>query len=380
MSLPRSVFISVAEDSADLHGATLVRAARRRWPDVRFSGFAGPRMAAEGVHSLLDLTGGAAMLAGILRRLGSGWRALAAARRAWRHARPDLVILMDSTALHLPMAAAAKRQGLPVLYYISPQTWASRPGRNRRLARDVDHVACILPFEESYLRSAGVQATYVGHPLFEALVRQSADPQTTTALAGPGPLVALLPGSRSDVIERMLPLQLQVIARLRQRPRIAVSCASDRRRRLILRILAAHGCEAPLLQDQNAGLLRAADLVLVASGTATLEVAYHRTPMVVMYDAGMLMRILYRLGGKRWIQTRYLSLVNILAGDGVVPEFMPFVPRVDDVARAADALLADPALRQQMRRRLEVVIRPLEDSRASDNVCDLIEDMLGPRL
>lgn len=371
------IFISVAEDSADLHASSLVRAARELLPGAHFYGFAGPRMQSEGVESIGDLTAHAAMLGGILKIAGRGWRALRTAQASWRASRPDLVIVMDSTALHLPMAAAARRAGLPVLYYIAPQTWASRAGRNAKLARDVRHVACILPFEQAYFRAAGVPATFVGHPLIEALERTPPLAAPPALLAGDSPLVALLPGSRTGVIERMLPLQLSIVDRLKPKVRVAVSCASERRQPQIARILRRMGRDHPILLDQNAALLSAADLVLVASGTATLEVAYYDKPMVVVYDAGPVLRLGYRLGGHRLLTTPHLALVNILAGARIVPEFMPFVPDPSQVAETVDQLLASPADRAKMTARLQDVIRPLRDSRASARVCDLISAILA---
>jgi lipid-A-disaccharide synthase len=378
--MPR-VFISVAEDSADLHGASLVRAARGLLPGVTFEGFAGPRMQAEGVAALADLTQHAAMLAGAVKLLGRGWNALRTARRRWAESRPDLVVLMDSTALHLPMARMAKAAGLPTLYYIAPQTWASRPGRNRKLARDVDQVACILPFEEAFFRAAGVNATFVGHPLFEHLATVRPDAERVAGLRGKRPLVALLPGSRAGVIERILPLQLRVVLALRTPVDVAVSCASDRRRAQIDGILARAGAaDVRVVTGENASLLTAADAVLVASGTATLEVAYFRKPMVVMYDAGPLLHLGYRLGGRRLLHTKHLSLVNILAGQELVPEFMPFVPRIEPVAEALGQLLRDPERSAALGRELDGLVRPLEGGSASARVCRLIAERIGVQI
>lgn len=374
------IFISVAEDSADLHASSLLHAAREHLPNVEFYGFAGPRMQAAGAASLGDLTAHAAMLGGILKVAGRGWRALQLAKKSWRENRPDLVLLMDSTALHLPMAAAAKKFGLPVLYYIAPQTWASRPGRNGKLARNVQQVACILPFEEPFFRKAGVNATYVGHPLIELLERtpiNAALQQQLKGAAFDAPLVALLPGSRAGVIARMLPLQLRVIEHIRWPVRVAVSCVSHRRVEQIRQITSAHRIYPHIVVGDNAALLTAARAALVASGTATLEAAFYRTPMVVMYDAGPLFRVGYQLGGRRLLKTRRLSLVNILADQDAVPEFMPFVPDVEPVANALAPLLAHIDAAQEMARRLDQVIDPLRGSRASERVCDLIAGLLS---
>lgn len=382
MGAPR-IFISVAEDSADAHAASLVTALRQRWPDVRLTGLTGPRLRTAGVETVFDMTAQAAMLTGIIGRIPAGRRALRAAERSWSRSRPDLVIVMDSSALHLPMARRAKQWGLRVLYYIAPQTWASRAYRNRRLATDVDRVACILPFEQAYLRRHLVHADYVGHPLFEQLAMKMPKEDAVARMRAAGkPVVALLPGSRRQVIDAVLPLQLEVVRRLRSAGVVVqpyVSALAADRVQQIRRHIIASGHAAEIVTGDNPSLLTAADLVLVASGTATLEVASYRKPMIVLYDAGRALRLPYRLF-RRWvITTPHLALVNVLAGAPVVPEFMPFVEDVGAVADVARELLRDEDWRAIMTRQLDGLVRPLENSRASANVCGIIGRMLGER-
>lgn len=426
--MPR-IFISVAEPSADMHAAALVRRARERMPGAQFYGLAGPRLRAAGVVALEDFTAGAAMLTGVFARVGRGWRVVRRVQRSWRERPPDAVVLMDSGTLHLPMARRAKRIGLPVLYYIAPQTWASRAYRNRTLARCVDELACILPFEQDYFRRAGVRATYVGHPLFESLddapppptARETAQPGAHSdppaaaarsersdaadaaiarseppAAAAADSRIALLPGSRGHVIETMLPLQLAVVRSLAARGfrmRCAISAADDARaaqiRAIVQRLLpsgeaGARGHDpgrghplAEILVDDNAAVLTGADLVLVASGTATLHVASYRKPMIVMYDAGRALRRPYQALGRYVVTTPHLSLVNLLAGRRVVPEFMPFVHDVEAVASVADALLRDERWRRLIVRQLDELVAPLERTRASDAVCDILERLVS---
>jgi lipid-A-disaccharide synthase len=335
----------------------------------------GPRLRAEGVESIADFTQHAAMLAGVLGNIGRGWRTVRLVEREWRANRPDLVVLMDSGTLHLPMARRAKKLGIPVLYYIAPQTWASRAYRNRTLARCVDHVACILPFEQEYFRGAGVNATFVGHPLFESLARERTDDAALAHLRkGDAPLIAVLPGSRRHVIETMLPLQLRVLEALKRDGvpfRAAVSASAEDRVEMIQDALNRSTINADIVTG-NTMWLSAADLVLVASGTATLHVAHYRKPMVVMYHAGALMRRLNPLL-RRLVKTPHLCLVNILARRRIVPEFMPFVPDVAPVARVARDLLDDQAWRDLMMRQLDEIVGPLEQSDASSGVCNLIE-------
>lgn len=377
------VFVSVAEDSADIHAASLVRCARERLPASEFYGLTGPRLRALGVSTLVDLAAHAAMLSGAVGLIGRAWKALRAVEADWRQRRPDVVILLDSPELHLPMARRARRLGIPVLYYIAPQTWASRAGRNRRIARDVSRLACILPFEEAYFRGAGVHAEYVGHPLFETLQREAPNAERVanlkTSPANPTPLMALLPGSRRQVIHAVLPLQLSVARRLADGGvpvRLAISAVDAERAALIRALVERFGLSAQILVADNASLLTAADLVLVASGTATLHVAHYRKPMIVLYDAGLLGR-LYRPFGKLVVTTPNLSLVNILAGARVVPEFMPVAPDPAAVAAVAKDLLTDEGWRRLMIEQLDEVVRPLESTAPSVRLCEIIQELVG---
>ncbi len=377
---PPRVLICVAEDSADLYAAAVVRAARRLLPQVRFFGLTGPRMRREGVETLDDLASHAAMLGDALRLAGRAWRIGRRIEQILRDDPPRAVLLLDSPELNLRIARSAKRHGVPVLYYIAPQTWASRRGRVRQMRETIDRLACILPFEEPLFRAAGIAAEYVGHPLLELLVDAHPDPQRVASLRQRGRVVALLPGSRQGVIRRVLPIQLAVVRQLRARePRIApvVSAVDARRESLIRELLERQGAaDIPTLCD-NASLLAAAELALVASGTVTLEVACHRVPMVVIYDAGRPAGLAYRLIGRHVIHTPHLSLVNILADRRIVPEFMPCVPDPSVVARTAERLLRDVQWRAVMQAGLDEVIASLGHGRPSQRVCALLAELAG---
>lgn len=388
--MPR-VFISVAEDSADVHAAALIRTAAQHLPDVRFYGIVGPRCRVAGAEMLADLTPHAAMLAGTLGVVRRALHVVKQVEADWDRDPPAAVVLLDSPELHLGiyelglpgLAARARRLGIPVLYYIAPQTWASRPWRDRWIARDVTRLACILPFEVEHFRRRRIVAEFVGHPLFETLQRTQPSRAAVARLRARGaPLIALLPGSRRHVIETTLPYQLEVLSELDRRgvrTSVAVSAVSDARQPLIASILARYGRTAPIVVADNTALLSVADLVLVASGTVTLEVAHHRKPMIVMYDIGRVMNTLHNLTLRRTVRLPHLSLVNILAGARVVPEFMPDPPDPAVVARVAEQLLMDEPWRRLMIDQLSEVIRPLEQSPASENVCRILGELLSPR-
>lgn len=392
MARPLRIFISVAEDSADVHAAALLRAAPAVLGDFTACGLTGPRLRALNVATVADLSAHAAMLGGVFGVASRALAALRAAEASWAEQRPDVVVALDSPELHLGvpelglrgLAPRARRLGIPVVYYIAPQTWASRPWRVAALRRSVDRLACILPFEEGYFRERGLRAEFVGHPLFESLALEKPRPELVGRLrGGDAPLVALLPGSRRGVIRRTLPLQLATLARMRQPFRCAVSAVDENRASLIRELLAgAAGLpwlrgRIELLVAENASLLTAADLVLVASGTATLHAAHYRKPMIVMYDAGPVMGGLYARFGRSVVTTPHLSLVNVLAGGRVVPEFMPTAPEASEVAAVLERLLSDGWWRGLMVRQLDELVRPLESGEASRRVCEIVREVAG---
>lgn len=365
------IFISVAEQSADEHAATLIRAFRERRPGATFHGLAGPAMRSAGCTCLRDMTAGSAMALAALRRVPAAWRLLRRLKRELTPGAFDAAVLLDSPALNLPIARLCRRRGLPVLYYIAPQTWAWGPRgwRNRRLRRRVDRLACLWPFEEPYFRAAGIPATCVGHPSIDRFLALRVDENRVRELrAGAEPVITLLPGSRAHVVDEVLPGQLEVAGALAGRfPRagfLIVAANADIQRRIESHVAAAplprsgHAERVPILSGDadRAAAIRAADLALVASGTVTLEVACHGTPMIVLYNAG---RWSWLLLGRWIVRTPYLSIPNILAGREIIPEFMPYYRSTEPIVARAVDWLRDPPTLARVRRDLLETVRPL---------------------
>jgi len=292
----------------------------------------------------------------------------------------DLAILVDSPALHLPMAKRIKAAGCPVLYYIAPQLWAWAPWRIRRVRRRVDRLAAILPFEEEYFRARGVEATFVGHPLVEQLSQVKPDLAVVAGYRqGGGPVVACLPGSRSHVVEEVLPGQIEVakaIAAQHPKTTFVFAAANPAAARRVGAAVSASGLNARVETDRNAEILSAADFALCASGTATLEVAWHRVPMVVMYNGS---KWGYRLVGRFLIQTPHLCLVNILAGRRIVPEFMPYYTSTDPIVAEALDILGRPARAATMRQDLDAVVRSLGTASAADQTARIAMEMIAEK-
>lgn len=366
------------EASGDLHGATLARALRALQPAISLAGMGGPRMAAAGVRLLatIDRTG---VVGGteVLRRLPGLLRRFLLLRRRLARWRPRALVLIDFPDFNLRLAPRARRLGIPVLYFLAPQVWAWRPGRLRQMARDVGRVLAVFPFEVALYQEAGVPVEFVGHPILDVLPPYDRA-QARTGLARPDePLLGLLPGSREAEIRRHLDLLLKAARLVRAeepRARLAVARAPTVSRTAIEGRVAASGLEVAVLHGEAHRLMAAADLVLTASGTATLEAACYGTPMVVLYRLSwptyLLARLLVRGVG-------HVSLPNILAGREVVPELLQARATPGRLARAALTLLHDGATRQAQTSALAEVRGRLGPAGAGERAARAVLRALG---
>ena len=377
MSRDPLVFISAAEPSADLHGASLIRATVAACPAARFVGVAGPKMVAAGCESIFDMTRHSAMLLGTVKTACRGMTMLRTSDEHLRRYPFAAAVLIDSPMLHLRLAALAQAAGVPVLYYVAPQMWAWGAHRIYKLRHRVERVAVILPFEEKYFRDQGVNATFVGHPLAEQFAETSIDQTVVQEIRADGePVVALLPGSRRHVVNEVLHGQLEVaeqIASALPAASFGVSVANAQVAPVISALSAQCRVRVKPYPGQHAELIQAADLLLVASGTTTLEVAMHGRPMIVMYNAS---RLFYHLIGRWMIRTPHLSLPNILAGRDIVPEFMPYYTSTEPIAQRALELLKSDAARQAMVKELSEIVAPLRDGQASKRTASLLLEMI----
>lgn len=377
-----TVFLSALEHSADRHAAALIHAIRRQRPGTRFLGLAGPEMRKAGCQPVDDLTGRSAMLLGALGIVGHAASLLRRVDRLFAAGAADIFVPVDSPTFNLPLARRAGARGLPVVYFIAPQVWAWAEFRIRKVRRRVNRLAVILPFEEEYFRHRGIDATYVGHPLVESLSQRNTDARAVNHFRHLGrPVVTCMTGSRSHVIEEVLPGQMEIARRIAEAHPEAVflfAAANDDLAERIGRGLQGPAGRSPAFRyhvetGHNGELIQAADLVLVASGTATLEVAYYRRPMIVMYNAS---KWGYRLIGRRLIRTKHLSLVNILAASSLVPEFMPYYDSVEPIVRSALEILADPARQARIANGLDTLIRSLGTHPVAERTARIVLDAL----
>ncbi|NOX58659.1 MAG: lipid-A-disaccharide synthase [Planctomycetes bacterium] len=369
----RLVFVSAAEQSADLHGANLIRATQQADPNVRFIGVAGPMMREAGCEAIDDMTAHAAMAGGIIKVVPKALSVLRNCKRCFREEPIDLCLVIDSPTLNLPVAKHAKAAGVPVLYFIAPQVWAWAERRVKRVKARVDKLAVILPFEEAFFRGHGLDAEYVGHPLFDVLENRTIDARRLAELQSLGqPIVAILPGSRAHVVQEVFPGQIEVALAITEkfpRAHFCISVANERTRPIIESKLDGTGLSFGLHDGENGEVLTAADLALVASGTSTLETAYYHTPMIVMYNGS---RLGYHLVARWLISTKQLALINIIAGREMVPEFMPFYRSTKPISAKAIELLSDEGKLAAMRDDIAQTISPLIKTGAVKNAATVL--------
>jgi lipid-A-disaccharide synthase len=333
------------EASGDLHGATLARALRALAPGTRLYGMGGRAMAAEGVELLVDATGeatvgGTEAVAGV-PALYRAYRRLRATLRG--PGRPDALVVIDFPEFNLRLARAARRVGVQVIYFIPPQVWAWRAWRLRLMRRVVSLVLAVFPFEPPLYRRAGVAVAFVGHPVVDALAEAPTrdDARKRLGLEGDAPVIGLLPGSRRLEVERIMPLMrraAQLITARHPDARFVIAQAPTVER-ATLEAGAAGGPDFAVVRSSAYAVVRAADVLLVTSGTATLEAALLGTPMVVCYRLSRLTALLFG----PLVRIPWISLANITLGRAVVPELYQRRLSPESLAGEALALLGSPA-------------------------------------
>jgi lipid-A-disaccharide synthase len=364
---PRSILVSAGEASGDYYAAELVHDLRRRWPECRFFGCAGPHLREAGVEAVIrseDLS-----VVGIVEVLGHLpriWRRFRELTQAAAHRKPDLAILTDSPDFHLRVARKLKRLGIPVIYFVAPQVWAWRKGRVKTMRRVIDQLLCIFPFEEAFFQQHRVPVTYIGHPLATrvrpALSREEFFRKHN--MAADRPLVTVLPGSRRSEALRHLP----------ELVRAAGILGKDRPLSFILP--ASQTCGAAFFAGPLAGTAIQAidgeawdamahcDVALAASGTVTVEAALLGAPMVTFYRVtGVSWAI-----GKLLVDVPFYSMVNLIAGEKVVPELMEGEMTGERIAAETVRLLDNEGERAKMKEELSRVAALLSGTRIDPGI------------
>jgi len=373
------VLIVAGEASADLHGSRLVTAMKRLDPGLTFWGIGGRNLEEAGVRILFTASEMAVVgLTEVVSRLATITRAYLRLKSILRTDQPVLLILMDYPDFNLRLARAAKRYRVPVLYYISPQVWAWRKGRVETIRRYVDRMAVILPFEEDFYRERALPVEFVGHPLLEE-IPTDLDRDRVRAELGlhqAGPVLALLPGSRKEEVLNLLPLMIEAAEKLRSRysplkcllPRAPTIPAE-----LIEGLLEKSSLDVQVISGDVYRVLKACDVALVASGTATLEAAILEAPMIIVYRVSLLSYWI----GRIVIRTPFIGLVNLVAGERVVPELIQGGLTPDRLAQEALDLLEHDDKRRDTQRKLRSVREKLGQGSASEKTSRIALEIIG---
>jgi lipid-A-disaccharide synthase len=373
------VAIVAGELSGELYGAHLIKALHVLNPQISASGIGGQRMREAGVKLLFDMDKLAVVgVWEVLAQAGAIVRAYFSMRRLLVNEPPDLLILIDYPDFNLRLARVAKKQNIKVLYYISPQVWAWRGGRVKKIAQLVDKMAVILPFEVGIYQQAGLDVEYVGHPLLEVVkTKFSADEAYRRyGLEPDRPVVGLLPGSRQNEIKFLLEVLLEsarlVKAELPQVQFIMPVATSVDYRQIEARI-ARSGLAIKLALGETYEVMNVSSLLVTASGTATLEAALLGVPMVVVYKLSWLSYVLGRL----LINTPYISLVNIVANKRIIPELIQYQATPEQIASCVLKLLRNPQDLLNIRRELRVIRNRLGEKGASVRTAQLAMGLIG---
>lgn len=361
--------LSCGEPSGDLYAGALTRELRRLDPAITVSGLGGPQFSRAGGELIADYRRLTAT--GLIEPLGKVPQSFATLRRLddfARTSRPDALVVIDFAGFNFRLARRIKRLGIPIIYYISPQIWAWRAWRLKTIREIADLVLVIFPFEEKIYRDAGVPVTFVGHPLID--LAASADKAAFLGRCGlslTAPTVAILPGSRSSEVRRILPDLLGATERIRA----AVPSAQfivARAPGLADRLFDGIGGRAASIEGETDAVLSSADIALTASGTATVQCALHDTPMVIVYRVSPFEYFI----GRRMVTLDTFGMVNLIAGEKIVPELIQHALTPDAVGNEAISMLTDGARQARIREGLARVRQRLGGPGASRRAAEAI--------
>jgi len=374
------IMIVAGEASGDMHGAQLVKALRQLEPDLDICGMGGEGLAAQGVEMLYDASRLAVVgIFEVVSHLYDIRRALKTLEQRLRNQPVDLLILIDYPDFNFILAKKAKRLGIPILYYISPQVWAWRAGRVKTIGKLVDRMAVILPFEKDFYQERGVKVDFVGHPSIETVKTNTSRAEFLARHGINNPdvqVVGILPGSRKKEVGTMLPIFLetaQMLARenselvffLPLAPSLSVADLESNG-------LANCNLDIKVISGERYDLMAACDVALAASGTVTLELAILNVPMLVSYRVSPITYLL----GRRLIKVKHVSLVNLVAGKEVVPELLQQDAVPKKLHKALEELLNNRDAREKMLAHLAQVRNKLDKPGASKRVAQLALEMI----
>jgi lipid-A-disaccharide synthase len=367
-----TIYFIAGEVSADNHGAALMRSLRVLDPDLKFIGRGGPQMQQVAGAQFKNWIGDAAVLGlwEVLRKYGYFREQFHQTLNEIKESKPDAVVLIDYPGFNLRLARALRKQSqrYKTIYYISPQVWAWNRGRIEKMARFIDLVLCIFPFETDLYAASGLRAVFVGHPMIERLETQKIDAQRDQKVIG------LFPGSRSREVRKIFPVMIEaarLLLQLNPTLRFRVAAASEELA-LEMNEQLADRQAIEINVGETATIMQRAFVGIVASGSATLEAAYFRMPFVLIYKVAWPTYVAARLV----VNVDFLGMPNLLAGKEVVPEFIQHEAKPDAIATAVRLLMEDSPARDRMISDFDAITRKLGGTGASERGAHAILDEL----
>jgi len=378
MSMPKTVFIVAGEASGDLHAANLSKELLKLDASIQLEGMGGKNMREAGVNILFDASDLAVMgIVEVLAKYRMIKGVLNQIKKHISHTRPDLLVLVDYQEFNQRLAAYAKDNGIKVLFYIGPQVWAWRPGRVYKMAKIVDQMAVIFPFEVELYKKAGVPVSFTGHPLIDEVIPDKSRQQAREILGlQDQTTIGLFPGSRISEVERLLPVLINTAQLLKQKKpeaQFVLPMASTIRRDDLTKFeLDLSALEVHIVEDKTHDVMQACDVIVVASGTATLEIGLMEIPMVIIYRMSPISYFILR----RLVKLTHVGLVNIVPGKEIIKEFLQGDAQPEKLVAEVLRILDDTDYNKNMRDELALLRDLLGHAGGSKNVASLAFEML----
>jgi len=351
-----NIMILAGEPSGDIHGGHLCRELKNISPGIQLFGMGGPKMEEAGfevVHRIGDT--GVVGFWEVYKELGKYWKIFKKMVAVMEERRPDAVILIDYPGFNIRFARKAHQLGIKVYYYISPQLWAWGQWRIKKIRRYVDKMLVIFPFEKEFYNSHGIEAEFIGHPLIGTLNLDLSKEECQKHLGiTSSPMIGLLPGSRRGEIEKILPILIETAKILQEKipeAKFILPIASIELRPLIEDQLKQTSVKIRTREGSGKEIIVASDLLILASGTVTLEASVYLTPMIIVYKISFFSWLM----GKILIKIPFIGLVNIVRGQKIIPEFIQYQARPEAVAQAGLEILTQPEIRERMIGELKIV-------------------------
>lgn len=352
----KKIFISAGEQSGDLHGSNLINEILIIDPSIAIHGLGNKRMIKAGLHCIHDMAEKSVMWLHVLTKIPAFLQLIGESAHFFKTEKPDLVILIDYCGLNFYLAKAAKKLNIPVMYYISPQIWAHAKWRVYKLKKLIDKAVVIYPFEVEIYEEADVPVKYVGNPIVDELIKKEPDEVSINNLKTEygDNIVSLLPGSRSQEIKKILPILLKTAALLYeadQSVKFIISCSDDRHRERIEQMVSEYSIPSIIINGSITEVIKASRLCLAGSGTVTLKIAYYLIPMIIIYKISYFAHFIV----KPFLHSPYISLVNKLADDFIVPERLMHKIDYEWLVSSSFELLQNETLRDDCIKNLQKV-------------------------